>query len=723
MMRGTRVFISYSHDSTEHKKRVLRLAQQLRTDGFDAQLDQYLNGSPEEGWPRWMLNQVEEAEFVLVVCTRVYYHRFRGREEPHVGRGSDWEGAAIIQQLYDQRSRTSKFIPVLFAPEDEAYVPEPLRGRTVYQLSADLPVEEQYQKLADCLRGKAGVAPVPLAGNEGESGRVSPRPSKRLGRLLPAGMLQRRLLMPLGVVGALAVGGMTYTVLKPNPAHASVALLPLDNIDRNDDQSWFPHAFTEELIGTLSKVDDLETRPPSSVRRYRGVDYRVPDVARQLNVMHVLEGSVRRDGDSLRLHLALSDRNEKQIWANNYVVSYSGRQDVQRRIAEDVAAKLGVKLSAHSQDRLRDLPTDNLRAEDLYLQGREHLYRELGRQTGNDSAAMYFQEALKLDPRYGLAYAGLARAYQERSRRAGMEAWYDSAVAAARQGVALAPREERTHAALGYVLRAGGRLSEAKEVLLRAAKLTRSGNDASGLSNLGLVYVQLGKPDSAIHWHRRATLLEPTSWMARQRLGMAFEALGDTEGAEREYRAAIETDSSAAEPKFQLAELYRMQGRAGDGEPYVREMNRSGRGSLLLFQWDAQNGRWGAALQAWARWAADDGQGLLSVPPLLALAFLQAGDAERARAVLARVENEQQHHIMSRREGYSPHLVLAQVYAVRGNAPEANRYFSEAVRLGYFNALEAANLPTLAALRGTPEFRASLDRMRTAAARLRMQVR
>jgi TolB-like protein/Tfp pilus assembly protein PilF len=723
MMRGTRVFISYSHDSSEHKQRVLRLAQQLRMDGFDAQLDQYLNGSPEEGWPRWMLNQVDEAPFVLVVCTRVYYHRFRGREEPRAGRGSDWEGAAIIQQLYDQRSRTSKFIPVLFAPEDEAYVPEPLRGRTVYQLSDDLPDEEQYQKLADCLRGKAGVAPVPLADDQSRPERVSLRPPKRLGGVLPFGVPQRRLLMPLGVAGALAIGGTAYTVLKPDPAQASVALLPLDNLDKNDDQSWFPHAFTEELIGTLSKVDKLETRPPSSVRRYRGVQYRVPEVARQLNVAHILEGSVRRDGDSLRLHLALSNRNEKQIWAHVYVVSYSRRQDVQRRIAEDVAAKLGVKVSADSQDRLGDLPTDNLRAEDLYLQGREHLYREMARQTGNDSAAMYFQGALKLDPQYGLAYAGLARAYQERSRRAGMEAWYDSAVVAAQRAVELAPREERAHAALGYVLRAGGRLSEAKEVLLRAAKLTRSGNDASGLSNLGLVYVQLGRPDSAIHWHRRATLLEPTSWMARQRLGMAFEALGDTEGAEREYRAAIEIDSSAAEPRFQLAELYRMQGRAGDGEPHVREMTRGGRGWLLLFQWDAQNGRWGAALQAWTRWAANDGQGLVSVPPLLALAFLQAGDVESARAVLARVENEQQHHIMSRHEGYSPHLVLAQVYALRGNVPEANRYFSNAVRLGYFNVLEAGTLPTLATLRGTPEFRASLDRMATAAAHLRSQLR
>jgi hypothetical protein len=77
-----KILISYSHDSPEHEERVLALAERLRKDGVDAQIDQYVAGTPLEGWPRWMLNQLDWAEFVRVVCTETYYRRFRGHEEP-----------------------------------------------------------------------------------------------------------------------------------------------------------------------------------------------------------------------------------------------------------------------------------------------------------------------------------------------------------------------------------------------------------------------------------------------------------------------------------------------------------------------------------------------------------------------------------------------------------------------------------------------------------------
>ena len=81
-----RVFISYSHDSPEHLDRVLVLSDRLRVDGIDCHIDQY-EESPGEGWPRWMVNQIEDAEFVLVVCTENYEPRFRGKEEPGKGLG------------------------------------------------------------------------------------------------------------------------------------------------------------------------------------------------------------------------------------------------------------------------------------------------------------------------------------------------------------------------------------------------------------------------------------------------------------------------------------------------------------------------------------------------------------------------------------------------------------------------------------------------------------
>ncbi|MEO1086717.1 MAG: toll/interleukin-1 receptor domain-containing protein, partial [Acidobacteriota bacterium] len=99
------VFVSYSHDSTEHRKKVLGLAQRLRVDGIDVVLDEFVDGTPEQGWPRWMLDELDRADFVLVVCTETYYRRFRGHEEPGRGRGVDWEGAIITNELYRARSQ------------------------------------------------------------------------------------------------------------------------------------------------------------------------------------------------------------------------------------------------------------------------------------------------------------------------------------------------------------------------------------------------------------------------------------------------------------------------------------------------------------------------------------------------------------------------------------------------------------------------------------------
>jgi hypothetical protein len=86
-----RVFISYSHDSEEHKHHVRRLSDRLREEGVDCRIDQY-EESPPEGWPQWMVNQIEDADFVLVVCTKTYARRFSRQEQPGRGLGGSWEG-------------------------------------------------------------------------------------------------------------------------------------------------------------------------------------------------------------------------------------------------------------------------------------------------------------------------------------------------------------------------------------------------------------------------------------------------------------------------------------------------------------------------------------------------------------------------------------------------------------------------------------------------------
>jgi SEFIR domain-containing protein len=153
-----KVFISYSHDSPVHAQHVLELAERLRNDGVNAVLDQYVAGTPSKGWPRWMLDQLDWAGFVLVVCTEIYYLRFRGHDEPGKGKGADWEGNLVTMEMYNTKSRIKKFVPVFFASQDEQFIPEPVSQHTHYLLNS----EDNYAKLYDFLTGQAGLVPGKL---------------------------------------------------------------------------------------------------------------------------------------------------------------------------------------------------------------------------------------------------------------------------------------------------------------------------------------------------------------------------------------------------------------------------------------------------------------------------------------------------------------------------------------------------------------------------------
>lgn len=145
-----RVFISYSHDPPEHKDRVLDLSDRLRKEGVDCRVDLY-ELSPPEGWPHWCAIQIEEAHFVLVVCSQKYLNRFKKREERGKGLGASWEGHIITQELYNSQGRNTKFIPVVFSSEDTEYIPLLLQGATRYDLSHYAEYERLYRHLTNLI--------------------------------------------------------------------------------------------------------------------------------------------------------------------------------------------------------------------------------------------------------------------------------------------------------------------------------------------------------------------------------------------------------------------------------------------------------------------------------------------------------------------------------------------------------------------------------------------
>ncbi len=144
--RSSKVFISYSHDSPEHKEHVLQLSNRLCNEGIDCNIDQY-ETSPSNGWSRWMFNQIDESDFVLVVCTETYGKRFMGKDETGKGRGANWEGGIITQRLYDAELENTQFIPIIFSSNDSKHIPVILRGATYYNLEIRESYNELYARL------------------------------------------------------------------------------------------------------------------------------------------------------------------------------------------------------------------------------------------------------------------------------------------------------------------------------------------------------------------------------------------------------------------------------------------------------------------------------------------------------------------------------------------------------------------------------------------------
>lgn len=155
-----KVFISYSHDSSDHMARVLELSDRFREDGIDCHLDQY-EMFPTIGWPQWTWEQIEWAQFVLIVCTEEYAKRLMRGQEPGAGLGSKWEGAIITQNLYDAALHNTKFVPIVFSLDDVKHIPVILRGFNYYQPAIQQGYDGLYRLLTNQPAvGKPGLGKV-----------------------------------------------------------------------------------------------------------------------------------------------------------------------------------------------------------------------------------------------------------------------------------------------------------------------------------------------------------------------------------------------------------------------------------------------------------------------------------------------------------------------------------------------------------------------------------
>jgi WD40 repeat protein len=261
-----KVLISYSHDSPEHARRVLGLANRLRADGIDCTIDQYVV-TPAEGWPRWMDKQIRDSDFVLMVCTETYYQRAMGEDQPGKGRGVRWEGSLIYQYIYDADSINTKFIPVLFDSCSSSHIPAPLRSTTFYYVHETGGYDEDlYRRLThqpSTIKPELGtlrsLAPTERK-SEGSVGRLVNVPDlpphflPRLGDLqelkdaMLAGLTKPLALTGAGKIGVQGMGGIGKTVLATALAHDSEV------------RQAFPDGIYWLTVGQKPNLLDLQNR-------------------------------------------------------------------------------------------------------------------------------------------------------------------------------------------------------------------------------------------------------------------------------------------------------------------------------------------------------------------------------------------------------------------------------------------------------------------------------
>lgn len=191
----------------------------------------------------------------------------------------------------------------------------------------------------------------------------------------------------------------------------SLAVLPFEDLSAGSDHGYFSDGIHDEIIGRLSKIDMLAVTSRTSVLPYRNAEKNLREIARELGVKLIIEGSVRHSGDRVRINVQLIDAdNDNHLWVENYdrPLSVSNLFDIQSDVAEQIARALETELTAEELDELRQLPTDSLDAYNNYLLGRYHLWR--GNAKDLRLSIGFFEQAIAFDSEFARAYVGLGQA-------------------------------------------------------------------------------------------------------------------------------------------------------------------------------------------------------------------------------------------------------------------------------------------------------------------------
>jgi serine/threonine protein kinase/cytochrome c-type biogenesis protein CcmH/NrfG len=309
------------------------------------------------------------------------------------------------------------------------------------------------------------------------------------------------------------------------PPEKSIAVLPLENLSEDKEDAFFADGVQDELLSNLSKIKDLKVISRTSVMQYKsGTKRNLKEIAQQLGVSNVVEGSVRRSGDHVRVSVQLIDaRTDRHLWGENYDRTLADSLAMQGDLATEIAGAVGATLSPQEKARVEAKTTNNPAAYDAYLRGRAfpggagyQMYGDLG------SVIRSYQEAVKLDPNFVLAWAYLSIAQsqsywsgfdQTPARRAAAKESLDRALA-------LDPNLPEVHLALGYY-------EENDTNALAEFRQAEKGlpNNVDAIEAIAMTQRGLGHWDEAVAELCRAIELDPRNIRASNNLALTYGAL------------------------------------------------------------------------------------------------------------------------------------------------------------------------------------------------------
>lgn len=464
-------------------------------------------------------------------------------------------------------------------------------------------------------RGYRFIAPVEAgevraSSNSSSSRAASPGEVPAHPRLTKSRTLLAATILTLLVISvAVWLGRSGAAPTSAAPRFNSIAVLPLANLSGNPSEEFFADGMTDQLITDLAQVGSLRVISRTSVLQYKETKKTLPEIARELNVDAIVEGSVTRSGQRVRVTAQLLRApSDQHLWAATYERDAGDVLKLQSEVADAIARQIRAQLSPQQQAQLRSARVVNPAAYDDYLKGHLYFTSEYTKPESLKKAQRLFEEAIEKDPNLALAYAGLADTYvylafsgalqKDVAYRSAKEAlakamqlddsigeaydtlgllsshfdWdWNAAEREFDRAIALAPSYSCAHEDRAIFLASVGRRSEA---LAEIAKIEQLDYGVSSGGTESATYYELRDYPALIEASRRGLLLDPKDSHQHFYLGVGYEGTGKLQEAISEYQKSIEISDDFQSPAVALAHAYSATGRKADAERILRDLER-----------------------------------------------------------------------------------------------------------------------------------------------------